>query len=69
MANVQTVFGSVNAILLQGANTAKQIKTAFSPTGLEQPEFNPGMTTQEKLAIGAGLAVIAFVIYLVWKEA
>jgi len=70
MADTSTVFGSVNAIILQGANTAKNLKNAFSPRGLEEvPTLDVGYTTQEKIAIGVGVAIIALVIYLVWKEA
>jgi hypothetical protein len=72
MADVQTVFGSINSIIEQTTASLVKIKAGQAqargtlPTYPLQPV--EADTTKETLSIVALVGVIVFLIYLLWKE-
>lgn len=72
MADIQTVFGSINSIIDQTTNSLLKIKQGQAMTRGQLPT-QPALpveadTWKETVSIVALVGVIAFMVYLLWKE-
>jgi hypothetical protein len=81
VADIQTVFGSINSVLEQSAVTAEKIRSAItgSPVISNCPAgtvYDPvtrtcksvGVSSQETMALVVLFAVIGLVVFLIWRE-
>lgn len=72
MADIQTVFGSINSIIDQTTNSLLKIKQGAAVTKgtLPTEPFKPveADVWRENVSIIALVGVIAFMLYLLWRE-